>query len=79
MSVEQAVHGTLLLNSSEIMLSVMISRIGGAGWHLEDRTGTQHLHYPQPLPAGYQQQLLYKHMDGSYSAFGEGSEPGNTW
>ncbi|KFV87632.1 Alpha-2-macroglobulin-like 1, partial [Struthio camelus australis] len=31
------------------------------------------------LESGYQQQLLYKHIDGSYSAFGEGSEPGNTW
>ncbi|NXT25668.1 A2ML1 protein, partial [Syrrhaptes paradoxus] len=31
------------------------------------------------LQSGYQRQLLYKHMDGSYSAFGEGSEPGNTW
>ncbi|NXD24440.1 A2ML1 protein, partial [Spelaeornis formosus] len=31
------------------------------------------------LESGYQQQLLYKHTDGSYSAFGEGSEPGNTW
>lgn len=34
---------------------------------------------PQPFPTGYQRQLLYKHTDGSYSAFGEGSEPGNTW
>ncbi|KAM6093515.1 alpha-2-macroglobulin-like protein 1 [Chlamydotis macqueenii] len=31
------------------------------------------------LESGYQQQLLYKHTDGSYSAFEEGSEPGNTW
>ncbi|NXW87673.1 A2ML1 protein, partial [Alopecoenas beccarii] len=31
------------------------------------------------LQSGYQRQLLYKHIDGSYSAFGEGSEPGNTW
>ncbi|XP_009985556.1 PREDICTED: alpha-2-macroglobulin-like protein 1 [Tauraco erythrolophus] len=31
------------------------------------------------LEIGYQRQLLYKHTDGSYSAFGEGSEPGNTW
>ncbi|NXS68241.1 A2ML1 protein, partial [Pandion haliaetus] len=31
------------------------------------------------LERGYQRQLLYKHADGSYSAFGEGSEPGNTW
>ncbi|XP_016157373.1 PREDICTED: alpha-2-macroglobulin-like protein 1 isoform X4 [Ficedula albicollis] len=31
------------------------------------------------LESGYQRQLLYKHADGSYSAFGEGSEPGNTW
>ncbi|NXN54245.1 A2ML1 protein, partial [Rynchops niger] len=31
------------------------------------------------LESGYQRQLLYKHTDGSYSAFGEGTEPGNTW
>ncbi|XP_051470054.1 alpha-2-macroglobulin-like protein 1 isoform X1 [Apus apus] len=31
------------------------------------------------LESGYQRQLLYKHTDGSYSAFGEGSETGNTW
>ncbi|NWY63126.1 A2ML1 protein, partial [Chionis minor] len=31
------------------------------------------------LESGYQRQLLFKHTDGSYSAFGEGSEPGNTW
>ncbi|XP_050752376.1 alpha-2-macroglobulin-like protein 1 [Gymnogyps californianus] len=31
------------------------------------------------LESGYQRQLLYKHADGSYSAFGEGNEPGNTW
>ncbi|KAM4788544.1 alpha-2-macroglobulin-like protein 1 isoform 3-T3 [Cyanocitta cristata] len=31
------------------------------------------------LESGYQRQLLYKHMDGSYSAFGGGSEEGNTW
>ncbi|KAM6438234.1 alpha-2-macroglobulin-like protein 1 [Rhynochetos jubatus] len=31
------------------------------------------------LESGYQRQLLYKHTDGSYSAFGERSEPGNTW
>ncbi|NXO80720.1 A2ML1 protein, partial [Sitta europaea] len=27
----------------------------------------------------YQRQLLYKHDDGSYSAFGKGDEQGNTW
>uniref|UniRef100_A0A7M4F193 Alpha-macroglobulin-like TED domain-containing protein n=1 Tax=Crocodylus porosus TaxID=8502 RepID=A0A7M4F193_CROPO len=31
------------------------------------------------LKSGYQRQLRYKHTDGSYSAFGEGSGPGNTW
>ncbi|XP_029436361.1 alpha-2-macroglobulin isoform X2 [Rhinatrema bivittatum] len=33
------------------------------------------------LASGYQQQLLYKHMDGSYSAFGPrwGTGQGNTW
>ncbi|KAM6309796.1 alpha-2-macroglobulin-like protein 1 [Podargus strigoides] len=31
------------------------------------------------LESGYQRQLRYKHADGSYSAFGAGSEPGNTW
>ncbi|XP_039220673.1 alpha-1-macroglobulin-like isoform X3 [Crotalus tigris] len=31
------------------------------------------------LVAGYQRQLNYKHPDGSYSAFGERSEEGNTW
>ncbi|KYO44643.1 alpha-2-macroglobulin-like protein 1 isoform X1 [Alligator mississippiensis] len=31
------------------------------------------------LKSGYQRQLRYKHIDGSYSAFGEGSGPGNTW
>ncbi|NXU52212.1 A2ML1 protein, partial [Turnix velox] len=31
------------------------------------------------LESGYQRQLLYKHTDGSYSAFGEGNETGNTW
>ncbi|XP_008943124.1 PREDICTED: alpha-2-macroglobulin-like protein 1, partial [Merops nubicus] len=31
------------------------------------------------LESGYQRQLLYKHADGSYSAFGGGDEPGNTW
>ncbi|KAM3844244.1 pregnancy zone protein-like [Vipera latastei] len=31
------------------------------------------------LVAGYQRQLNYKHPDGSYSAFGKGSEEGNTW
>ncbi|NXC85065.1 A2ML1 protein, partial [Cercotrichas coryphoeus] len=31
------------------------------------------------LTTGYQRQLLYKHADGSYSAFGKGDEQGNTW
>ncbi|NXN90062.1 A2ML1 protein, partial [Bombycilla garrulus] len=31
------------------------------------------------LTTGYQRQLLYKHEDGSYSAFGKGDEQGNTW
>ncbi|KAM6321270.1 alpha-2-macroglobulin-like protein 1 [Aegotheles albertisi] len=31
------------------------------------------------LRTGYQRQLLYKHDDGSYSAFGKGDEEGNTW
>ncbi|XP_074858484.1 alpha-2-macroglobulin-like protein 1 [Carettochelys insculpta] len=31
------------------------------------------------LESGYQRQLRYKHTDGSYSAFGEGRGPGNTW
>ncbi|XP_042307565.1 alpha-2-macroglobulin-like isoform X2 [Sceloporus undulatus] len=32
------------------------------------------------LVAGYQRQLNYKHPDGSYSTFGEGSSmPGNAW
>ncbi|NXS26786.1 A2ML1 protein, partial [Pomatostomus ruficeps] len=31
------------------------------------------------LTTGYQRQLLYKHNDGSYSAFGKGDEQGNTW
>ncbi|XP_063004728.1 alpha-2-macroglobulin-like protein 1 isoform X1 [Melospiza melodia melodia] len=31
------------------------------------------------LTMGYQRQLLYKHDDGSYSAFGKGDEQGNTW
>ncbi|XP_042688696.1 alpha-2-macroglobulin-like protein 1 [Centrocercus urophasianus] len=31
------------------------------------------------LQSGYQRELLYKHSDGSYSAFGEGDESGNTW
>ncbi|KAM6471816.1 alpha-2-macroglobulin-like isoform 2-T2 [Liasis olivaceus] len=31
------------------------------------------------LVAGYQRQLNYKHSDGSYSTFGEGSREGNTW
>ncbi|KAM9030223.1 alpha-2-macroglobulin-like protein 1 isoform 1-T1 [Ara ararauna] len=31
------------------------------------------------LKTGYQRQLLYKHDDGSYSAFGKGDKQGNTW
>ncbi|NXK74104.1 A2ML1 protein, partial [Amazona guildingii] len=31
------------------------------------------------LKTGYQRQLLYRHDDGSYSAFGKGDEQGNTW
>ncbi|KAM6290379.1 alpha-2-macroglobulin-like protein 1 [Porphyrio hochstetteri] len=31
------------------------------------------------LRTGYQRQLLYKHRDGSYSAFGKGDKKGNTW
>nr|XP_009936178.1 PREDICTED: alpha-2-macroglobulin-like protein 1 [Opisthocomus hoazin] len=31
------------------------------------------------LRTGYQRQLLYKHDDGSYSAFGKADNQGNTW
>ncbi|KAM9174865.1 alpha-2-macroglobulin-like protein 1 [Mergus octosetaceus] len=31
------------------------------------------------LQSGYQRELLYKHADGSYSAFGESDASGNTW
>ncbi|XP_010131178.1 PREDICTED: alpha-2-macroglobulin-like protein 1, partial [Buceros rhinoceros silvestris] len=31
------------------------------------------------LKTGYQRQLLYKHDDGSYSAFGKADHEGNTW
>ncbi|NXH87084.1 A2ML1 protein, partial [Edolisoma coerulescens] len=31
------------------------------------------------LQSGYQRELLYKHDDGSYSAFGKGDREGNTW
>ncbi|XP_004938162.3 alpha-2-macroglobulin-like protein 1 isoform X2 [Gallus gallus] len=31
------------------------------------------------LRTGYQRQLLYKHDDGSYSAFGKSDAQGNTW
>nr|XP_047908945.1 alpha-2-macroglobulin-like protein 1 isoform X5 [Anser cygnoides] len=31
------------------------------------------------LRTGYQRQLLYKHDDGSYSAFGKADTQGNTW
>ncbi|XP_026569065.1 alpha-2-macroglobulin-like protein 1 [Pseudonaja textilis] len=31
------------------------------------------------MKSGYQRQLLYKHDDGSYSAFGKCDEEGNTW
>lgn len=32
-----------------------------------------------PVFIGYQRQLLYKHDDGSYSAFGKSDTQGNTW
>ncbi|XP_062451350.1 alpha-2-macroglobulin-like protein 1 [Rhea pennata] len=31
------------------------------------------------LQSGYQRELLYKHNDGSYSAFGKSDPKGNTW
>ncbi|XP_064255674.1 pregnancy zone protein-like [Passer domesticus] len=31
------------------------------------------------LQSGYQRELLYKHDDGSYSAFGKSDSTGNTW
>ncbi|NXP00561.1 A2ML1 protein, partial [Certhia brachydactyla] len=31
------------------------------------------------LQSGYQRELLYKHDDGSYSAFGKSDDKGNTW
>uniref|UniRef100_A0ACB8ET32 Uncharacterized protein n=1 Tax=Sphaerodactylus townsendi TaxID=933632 RepID=A0ACB8ET32_9SAUR len=31
------------------------------------------------MTSGYQRQLLYKHEDGSYSAFGKADTEGNTW
>ncbi|XP_059686166.1 alpha-2-macroglobulin-like protein 1 [Gavia stellata] len=31
------------------------------------------------LQSGYQRELLYKHNDGSYSAFGKSDPSGNTW
>ncbi|XP_034611570.1 alpha-2-macroglobulin-like protein 1 isoform X2 [Trachemys scripta elegans] len=31
------------------------------------------------LQSGYQRELLYKHNDGSYSAFGDSDDTGNTW
>ncbi|NWT94212.1 A2ML1 protein, partial [Urocynchramus pylzowi] len=31
------------------------------------------------LQSGYQRELLYKHHDGSYSAFGKSDSMGNTW
>ncbi|KAM9811421.1 alpha-2-macroglobulin-like protein 1 [Syngnathus typhle] len=31
------------------------------------------------LESGYQRELTFKHADGSYSAFGESDESGNTW
>ncbi|NXA89703.1 A2ML1 protein, partial [Melanocharis versteri] len=31
------------------------------------------------LQSGYQRELLYKHDDGSYSAFGKSDHKGNTW
>ncbi|KAH1187408.1 hypothetical protein KIL84_020157 [Mauremys mutica] len=35
--------------------------------------------YPEPSSTRYQRQLLYKHHDGSYSAFGTIDQEGNTW
>uniref|UniRef100_A0A8C8B9G7 Alpha-macroglobulin receptor-binding domain-containing protein n=1 Tax=Otus sunia TaxID=257818 RepID=A0A8C8B9G7_9STRI len=35
--------------------------------------------HPHLLPTGYQRELLYKHDDGSYSAFGKSDPSGNTW
>ncbi|XP_066469310.1 alpha-2-macroglobulin-like [Tiliqua scincoides] len=55
------------------------------GWGGSDVSG-RHSHAQEteaPLFSGYQQQLNYKHADGSYGAFGEDrlgrSEPGNSW
>ncbi|NXG01470.1 A2ML1 protein, partial [Sakesphorus luctuosus] len=31
------------------------------------------------LTTGYQRELLFRHDDGSYSAFGKGDDQGNTW
>ncbi|KAG8435784.1 hypothetical protein GDO86_013649 [Hymenochirus boettgeri] len=31
------------------------------------------------LESGYQRELMYKHNDGSYSAFGKSDKEGNTW
>lgn len=36
-------------------------------------------HVLAPTFIGYQRQLLYKHDDGSYSAFGKADNQGNTW
>ncbi|XP_072310553.1 alpha-2-macroglobulin isoform X2 [Eucyclogobius newberryi] len=33
----------------------------------------------QFLQSGYQRELTYKHLDGSYSAFGKSDQSGNTW
>lgn len=49
-SAEQGVHGgppeSPLLNSSESMFSIIISRIEEAHCHLENAIDTEHLHYP---------------------------------
>lgn len=37
---------------------------------------TKALHY---LEKGYQQELTYKHSDGSFSAFGSSDPSGSTW
>ncbi|NXH13195.1 A2ML1 protein, partial [Bucco capensis] len=35
--------------------------------------------HPSSFSLGYQTQLLYRHQDGSYSAFGQQDGEGNTW
>lgn len=63
--------------------SLLASR-GGSGLHPASTIprGCKDLHvktHPHPLPTGYQRELLYKHDDGSYSAFGKSDSSGNTW